>query len=76
MYLWVALQMNRARKGRAFEHQIINLLKSAGFSVTRGAASKGEWRGQKVDLIFSKETDQTNYTVVLMGGMQCKAEKR
>jgi Holliday junction resolvase len=67
--------MNTARKGRAFEHEIINLLKSAGFSVVRGAGSKGEWRGQKVDLIFSKETDHTEYTVVLMGAMQCKAEK-
>jgi Holliday junction resolvase len=68
--------VNTARKGRAFEHEIINLLKSAGFSVIRGAGSKGLWRGQKVDLVFSKETDRTDYTVVLMGGMQCKAEKK
>jgi Holliday junction resolvase len=67
--------LNTARKGRAFEHTIINLLKSAGFSVIRGAGSKGLWRGQKVDLVFSKETDHTEYTVVVMGGIQCKAEK-
>jgi Holliday junction resolvase len=67
--------VNRAHKGRRFEHEIINLLKGAGFSVIRGAGSKGEWRGQKVDLVFSKTTEQTNYTVVVMGGMQCKAEK-
>ena len=67
--------MNTARKGSRFEHEIINLLKGAGFSVIRGAGSKGEWRGQKVDLVFSKETDHTTYTVVVMGGMQCKAEK-
>jgi Holliday junction resolvase len=67
--------MNTARKGRKFEHEIINLLKGAGFSVIRGAGSKGMWRKQKVDLVFSKETDQTKYTVVMMGGMQCKAEK-
>jgi Holliday junction resolvase len=68
--------MNTARKGRRFEHEIINLLKGAGFSVVRGAGSKGEWRGQKVDLVFSKETDKTTYTVVVMGGIQCKAEKK
>lgn len=68
--------MNTAHKGRRLEHDIIRLLKSAGYSVTRGAGSKGEWRGQKVDLIFSKETDKTTYTVVLMGAMQCKAEKK
>lgn len=67
--------MNTARKGRRFEHEIINLLKSVGFSVVRGAGSKGEWRGHKVDMVFSKETDQTEYTVVVMGGIQCKAEK-
>ena len=68
--------MNTARKGRAFEHEIINLLRAAGFSVIRGAGSKGEWRGQKVDMVFSKETRENEYTVVVMGGIQCKAEKR
>lgn len=67
--------MNRAHKGRRFEHEIINILKAHGFSVIRGAGSKGEWRGQKVDFVFSKETDHTTYTVAFMGGVQCKAEK-
>lgn len=43
--------MSTARKGRAFEHEIRKLFKEAKFSVMRGAGSKGELFGNKVDLI-------------------------
>ena len=67
--------MSHASKGRAFEHEIRELFRSAGYSVVRGAGSKGTWRGQKVDLVFSKDTEQTNYTAVVMGGIQCKVKR-
>jgi hypothetical protein len=41
--------VSTATKGRAFEYEIRNLLRSAGFSVIRGAGSKGEMLGEKVD---------------------------
>ncbi|HWR15152.1 MAG TPA: restriction endonuclease [Terriglobales bacterium] len=69
--------MNTARKGRAFEHEIRKLLRAAGFSVIRGAGSKGELLDEKVDLVATKLTRDTEYTAFLtVIGVQCKAKAR
>jgi len=67
--------MNTARKGRRFEHEIRELFRSAGFSVVRGAGSKGEFFGQKTDLVATRLTDETEYKIEIYG-MQLKAKKR
>ena len=54
--------MSTSSKGRAFEHEVRNLFRSAGFSVIRGAGSKGELFGEKVDLVATKRTRDTAYT--------------
>jgi Holliday junction resolvase len=53
--------MSTATKGRAFEHEVIHLFKDAGFSVIRGASSKGEFYGEKVDLVATRTTAQNEY---------------
>jgi Holliday junction resolvase len=65
--------MSAAAKGRAFEHEVRNLFRKAGFSVVRGAGSKGEMLGQKVDLVATKLTRKNRYWVELtLVGAQCK----
>lgn len=69
--------MSNASKGRAFEHEIRNLLRDAGFSVIRGAGSKGELLDEKVDLVATKLTRENEYVVYLgVIGVQCKVKKR
>lgn len=69
--------MSTASKGRAFEHEVRNLLRAAGYSVVRGAASKGEMLEEKVDLVATKLTPQNTYTMFLtLIGVQCKVAKR
>ena len=69
--------MSRATKGRAFEHEVREIFRQAGFSVIRGAASKGEMFEEKVDLVATKQTPQTNFKVLLtVIGVQCKVRKR
>lgn len=69
--------MNTAAKGRRFEHEIRNLMRDAGFSVVRGAGSKGEMLDEKVDLICTKLTRDTEYECTLyVIGVQCKARTR
>ena len=48
--------MSNSSKGRTFEYEIRQLFERAGFSVTRGAARKGYFLQEKVDLIASRET--------------------
>jgi Holliday junction resolvase len=68
--------MSTARKGRAFEHEIRKLLEDAGFSVIRGAGSKGEFFDEKVDLVASKATRENGKTVFLtLIGIQCKNKR-
>ena len=68
-------RMSTSSKGRAFEHEVRNLFRSAGFSVIRGAGSKGELFGEKVDLVATKRTRDTAYTVFLYCiGVQCKTK--
>ena len=69
--------MNRPAKGSRVERQVKRLLESGGYSVVRGAASKGEMLGQKVDLVATKETPRNEYTVFLtLIGVQCKIKAR
>jgi Holliday junction resolvase len=65
--------MSTAHVGRAFEYEIRNLFRDAGFSVVRGAGSKGEFCEEKVDLVASRLTrakDQKVYLQVITA--QCK----
>jgi Holliday junction resolvase len=63
-------------KGRAFEHEIRHILKTHGFSLVRGAGSKGEFFGDKVDLIATKQTRQNEFTAYLtIIGVQCKVRR-
>lgn len=69
--------MNTAHKGRRFEHSIRQLFEDAGFSVIRGAGSKGELFGVKVDLVATKEEWLNEYEVQLtVIGAQCKTRRR
>jgi hypothetical protein len=50
-----------------------HMLTAHGFSVVRGAGSKGEFFGDKVDLIATKQTRQNEFTAYLtIVGVQCK----
>lgn len=62
-------------KGRNLEYEMRDLFKAAGFSVIRGAGSKGEMIEEKVDLICTKETRENEFTVYLtIIGVQCKVK--
>lgn len=62
-------------KGRNLEYEIRDLFKTAGYSVMRGAGSKGMMLEEKVDLICSKETRENEFTVFLtVIGVQCKCK--
>lgn len=69
--------MSTASKGASFEREIRHLFESAGYSVIRGAGSKGLMLAEKVDLVATKVTDQNEYRAMLtIIGIQCKAHKR
>lgn len=64
-----------AGKGRRFEHEVRELFRQAGFSVIRGAGSKGELLEEKVDLVATKATRQNKFTCFLtIVGVQCKVK--
>ena len=69
--------MNTASKGRAFEHEIRSLFEAQGYSVVRGAGSKGNFDSPegkvKPDLIASK-SDRSRRTVQIIL-MQCKVQR-
>lgn len=68
--------MNTAAKGRRFEHEVQHLLESAGYSVIRGAGSKGELFEEKTDLVATKATRENEFTVyVQVVGFQCKVKR-
>lgn len=67
--------MNTAQKGANLELYIRQLLEADGWSVVRGASSKGEALGWKADLVATKYTDQTKREVWL-AIMQMKVRKR
>jgi len=62
-------------KGIEFERELRAVLEAAGFSVMRGAGSKGEVFGMKADLVATKQTSKNSkdaYMVVI----QCKVQGR
>jgi Holliday junction resolvase len=68
--------MNSAAKGRRFEHEIRELFRQAGYSVIRGAGSKGEMLQEKVDLVATKATKASRFKVLLtVVGVQCKVTR-
>lgn len=69
--------MSKASKGRAFEHEVRHLFEGAGFSVIRGAASKGEMLEEKVDLVCTRLTRSNKQKVFLtVIGVQCKCQSK
>jgi Holliday junction resolvase len=69
--------LSTATKGRAFEHEVRHIMEPAGFSVMRGAGSKGELLDERVDLIATKLTAQNEFKAWLtVLGVQCKVRKR
>jgi Holliday junction resolvase len=72
--------MSRYTRGRSLEYEIAALFRSAGYSIIRGASSKGEFAlglndrlAFKTDLIATKigRDERTVYVVL----MQCKRRK-
>jgi Holliday junction resolvase len=69
--------LSTATKGRRFEHEIRDLFRNAGFSVVRGAGSKGEMLEEKVDLVATKLTRENEFKCFLtLIGVQCKVRQR
>ena len=70
--------MSTAAKGRAFEHEVRKLFEDAGYSVIRGAGSKGLFDTPegtvKADLIASKRGTKNRYEVQIIA-LQCKTRK-
>ncbi len=62
-------------KGIQFERRLVQELKELGYSVMRGASSKGEAFGMKVDIIATKDTGQ-NIENAYMVLVQCKKNKK
>jgi Holliday junction resolvase len=71
--------VSSASRGRALEHEIRELLRGAGYSVIRGAGSKGELDLDggpvKVDLVATKITGQLEREIFIVG-LQCKLRRR
>lgn len=67
--------MSNYSRGRSLEYEIRQLFLDAGYSVIRGAGSKGEMLGFPSDLVATKFTDQTCREVWL-AIMQMKVKKR
>ena len=69
--------MSNATKGRAFEHEVRAMLEGAGYSITRGAGSKGYFDSPngkvKVDLIASRVDRLTRTIQIIL--VQCKVSK-
>lgn len=57
------------------EHDIRHILEAAGYSVMRGAGSKGEMFGHKVDLIATRETAENEYSIEIYG-LQMKVKAK
>ncbi len=71
--------MSTAAKGRRLEHEVKRLFEDAGYSVTRGAGSKGNFDTPsgivKADLIASKRGRDNRYDVQVIL-MQCKVARK
>lgn len=61
---------NTAHKGRRLEHEVKRLLEENGWSVTRGAGSKGHFDSPegvvKADLIASRRGTQNKYELQII----------
>ena len=70
--------MNTAAKGRAFEHEIRHLFEREGYSVIRGAASKGYFDSidgtVKPDLVATKADAFTRTVQIIL--LQCKVSRK
>ena len=70
--------MSRYRSGYELEREVRKLFVDAGFSVIRGAGSKGEVEtgegSMKADLVATRATGAKRDTVYLVA-MQCKRAK-
>lgn len=58
--------MANYRAGRALEYLVKAMFEANGWSSIRGAGSKGEIDGYKVDLVFSKRSAQHESVVYLV----------
>ena len=67
--------MTHYHSGRQLEWDVRNLFTAAGWSVIRGAGSKGEVDGFKADLVATRRGSVNEDTVYLVA-MQCKRQKR
>lgn len=66
--------MSHYSRGRALEHEVRALFESAGWSVIRGAGSKGSVDGMKADLVASKRGTK-NLDTIFIAVMQAKRVK-
>lgn len=66
--------MSHYARGRALEHEIRRLFEACGWSVVRGAGSKGEVDGMKADLVATKRGTK-NEDNVYMVVFQCKRSR-
>lgn len=67
--------MNCSRKGSTFERELKALLEANGFSVVKGAASKGKVFNEDADLVATITTPTNTKTAYLII-IQCKVRKR
>jgi len=58
--------MTGYRSGADFERELVNLLRGAGFDVTRAAGSKGRLAGIPCDLVATKTTHATKYEIAVV----------
>jgi Holliday junction resolvase len=58
--------MSNYRAGRNLEYHVKALFEADGWQSIRGAGSKGEIDGYKVDLVFSKRSSQHESIVYLV----------
>jgi Holliday junction resolvase len=62
--------MSSATKGRAYEHEVRDMLRAHGYAVTRGAGSKGQFDSPEgvvnCDLIASRITRSNGYELQLL----------
>lgn len=62
-----------ANKGITFERELKQLFEANGYSVMRGAGSKGEVFSEKADLVATKVTNQNTKTAHMII-IQCKVK--
>lgn len=63
--------MTHYSRGRQLEYYVRTIFEAAGWSVIRGAGSKGEVDGMKADLVATKRGTK-NTDIVYLVVMQCK----